>query len=377
MFFENLFTGIRQLGRPAAATALHGLCSPSELRTILQRERERTDRSGQPFSVVTLSGDAGASDRTALEQATQILKRRMRLTDDAGWISARQIVVILPGTSIDGAWKFAGDICRSLRGCPRPICKVYCYPSDWSFDDDTPGRSTGRRRDEKDEKDVTPQPAPPQVWDGQPAGTLNAFFVQGLPVWKRYTDMVGACIGLVLLAPLFALVAAAVKLTSPGPVFFQQYRTGLGGRQFILYKFRSMNIDAESRKGELLSLNEQDGPAFKMQRDPRVTRLGQLLRKTSIDELPQLWNVLKGDMSLVGPRPLPCHETAGCRRWQHRRYDVTPGLTCTWQVSDRLKVSFADWVRMDVRYIRSRTLWGDLKLLLKTAAVLVVHNKGC
>jgi len=374
MFFERLFIGIRRLGRPAAATALHGLRSPSELKTILQRERERTDRTGQQFSVVTLTGDEGEPGRAALEQSAQILKRRMRLTDEAGWMNARQIVAVLPGTTLNGAWKFAGDICRRLHGCPRPICKVYNYPADWSFDDDTPGRSAGRRRDEND---VVAQPALPQVCDGQPSEAVNVLFVQGLPVWKRCTDMIGACVGLVLLAPLLGLVAAAVKLTSPGPVLFRQYRTGLGGRRFVLYKFRSMVVDAESRKAELLSLSEQDGPAFKMQHDPRVTRLGRFLRKMSIDELPQLWNVLRGDMSLVGPRPLPCHETAGCQRWQHRRYDVTPGLTCTWQISDCLKVSFADWVRMDIRYIRSRTLWRDLKLLLKTAAAVVFHKKGC
>jgi lipopolysaccharide/colanic/teichoic acid biosynthesis glycosyltransferase len=124
-----------------------------------------------------------------------------------------------------------------------------------------------------------------------------------------------------------------------------------------------------------MTMNEQDGPAFKIKNDPRITRVGRLIRSTSIDELPQLWNVLRGDMSLVGPRPLPCNETESCHGWLRQRLDVTPGLTCIWQVRGRSKVSFADWVRMDVQYIRSRSLGGDVKLLLQTVPA-VVSRKG-
>ncbi len=151
------------------------------------------------------------------------------------------------------------------------------------------------------------------------------------------------------------LIAAAIKFTSPGPVFFRQSRSGRGGRPFFMYKFRSMVVDAEESKSELLTLNEQDGPAFKLTSDPRVTRLGQFLRDTSLDELPQLINVFKGDMSLVGPRPLPCEETAGCLDWQRRRLDVTPGLTCIWQVRGRSRVTFNEWVRMDLQYVRRQS----------------------
>jgi lipopolysaccharide/colanic/teichoic acid biosynthesis glycosyltransferase len=195
-----------------------------------------------------------------------------------------------------------------------------------------------------------------------------------MPAWKRALDVVGALAGLVLLAPLMAGIALAVRLTSPGPVLFRQRRSGRGGKPFVMYKFRTMVADAEDRKARLLALNEQDGPAFKIRDDPRVTPLGRFLRQTSLDELPQLWNVLRGDMSLVGPRPLPCDESEACAGWQRRRLDVTPGLTCIWQVRGRNRVSFADWARMDVRYIRTQSLVQDLKLLVLTLPALLLRR---
>ena len=141
-----------------------------------------------------------------------------------------------------------------------------------------------------------------------------------------------------------------------------------------MWKFRTMVANAEAKKADLMALNEQDGPAFKIKRDPRTTAVGRFLRKTSLDELPQLWNVLRGDMSLVGPRPLPCREADGCEPWQRRRLDVVPGLTCIWQVRGRSSVSFADWVRMDVEYIENQSIGADLKLLLLTVPAIVLRK---
>jgi lipopolysaccharide/colanic/teichoic acid biosynthesis glycosyltransferase len=181
---------------------------------------------------------------------------------------------------------------------------------------------------------------------------------------------------LVLLAPLLLLIAVAVKLDSGRPIFFSQTRRGQGGKPFLIHKFRTMVVDAESQKQELLSRNEQDGPAFKIKEDPRMTRVGRWLRATSLDELPQLWNVVKGDMSLVGPRPLPVDESDACCGWHRRRFDVIPGITCTWQVKGRSKVTFSEWMRMDAAYVRSLSLWTDLKLLLLTVpAVLLGGNE--
>lgn len=192
-------------------------------------------------------------------------------------------------------------------------------------------------------------------------------------VAKQTLDFVGALALLVLFALPLLLTALLVKLTSRGPIFFRQQRSGLNGRPFTMLKFRTMATNAEQRKAELASFNEMDGPVFKVTNDPRVTPLGRLLRKWSIDELPQLWNVLRFEMSLVGPRPLPVDEIRRIHDPAHRRrLSVKPGLTCLWQISGRNDVtSFKEWVRLDLEYIDNWSLWLDLKILLKTIPVVL------
>jgi exopolysaccharide biosynthesis polyprenyl glycosylphosphotransferase len=183
---------------------------------------------------------------------------------------------------------------------------------------------------------------------------------------KAVMDYIGAACGLVLLAPFLLLVAAAIKLSSEGPVFFLQKRSGVYGRTFPLIKFRTMVENAEELKKELEQANEVDGPVFKMTNDPRITRVGKFLRKTSLDELPQLMNVLRGEMSLVGPRPPIPSEVAQYKPWQRRRLSMKPGLTCIWQVSGRNNIDFERWMRMDLEYIDNWSLMLDIKILLKT-----------
>jgi len=188
---------------------------------------------------------------------------------------------------------------------------------------------------------------------------------------KRGIDIVGAVIGLMLAAPLLAVAAGSVKLSSSRPVLFRQSRSGLHGRPFDMLKLRTMYRDAEERKWELLDLNEMDGPVFKIQSDPRVTPVGRLLRCYSIDELPQLWNVLTGDMSLVGPRPSVPAEVALYRTSERRRLSMRPGLTCLWQVSGRNSVGFAEWVKLDLEYIDGWSLLGDFKILARTVPAVL------
>lgn len=186
-------------------------------------------------------------------------------------------------------------------------------------------------------------------------------------IMKRALDIVISILMLVLLAPVFALVALAIKLTSPGPVFFFQERIGLNKRRFSVYKFRTMVPNAEKLMPRLVSRNEVSGPVFKMKNDPRVTSIGRLLRRSSIDELPQLLNVLKGEMSLVGPRPLPVRDYEGFNHdWQRRRFSVKPGITCLWQVNGRSNISFENWMLLDLQYMDEWSLWLDMKILAKT-----------
>ncbi len=183
---------------------------------------------------------------------------------------------------------------------------------------------------------------------------------------KRALDVIQSLVALVVLAPVFLAVAVAIRLDSPGPIFFRQRRVGVSGREFMLVKFRSMYQDAEARLESLRARNEVSGPVFKMRDDPRVTRVGRFIRRTSIDELPQFWNVLCGDMSVVGPRPPLPTEVKQYQRWHLRRLSMKPGITCTWQVSGRSNIAFDRWMELDLNYIDNWSLWRDMKILART-----------
>jgi exopolysaccharide biosynthesis polyprenyl glycosylphosphotransferase len=193
--------------------------------------------------------------------------------------------------------------------------------------------------------------------------------------FRRILDFTGGLVLVSLLSPLFLLIAVLIRWDSPGPALYRQVRCGVNGRRFTFYKFRSMEMGAEEKRKDLLHLNEMSGPVFKIKDDPRVTRVGRFLRKTSMDELPQLFNVLRGNMSFVGPRPLPAEEVEKIKGWQRRRLSMKPGITGLWQVSGRNHVDFHDWVKLDLEYIDNWSLWLDLKILLKTIPA-VLSGKG-
>jgi exopolysaccharide biosynthesis polyprenyl glycosylphosphotransferase len=192
---------------------------------------------------------------------------------------------------------------------------------------------------------------------------------------KRAIDIVVSLAAIVILSPAMVLTAILVKLTAPGPIFFTQKRLGRNKRMFDIYKFRTMVVDAEKRLKDIEHQNEVSGPVFKIKNDPRVTPLGRFLRKTSIDELPQLFNVLRGDMSLVGPRPLQVRDyelfDTFCEDWQRRRFSVRPGITCLWQIKGRSSIPFEKWMELDLQYIRTWSLWLDLEILAKTVPAVL------
>jgi len=192
---------------------------------------------------------------------------------------------------------------------------------------------------------------------------------------RRGLDVAGSLLMLIITSPLIVLLTLLIRLETPGPVIYRQVRCGLNGRKFTLYKFRSMVQDAEKRQGELAVFNLMSGPVFKMRDDPRITRVGRFLRRTSLDELPQLINVLKGDMSFVGPRPPIPEEVEKYKGWQRRRLSMKPGITGLWQVSGRNQIDFENWMKLDLEYIDKWSLWLDLKILLKTIPVVLL-GKG-
>lgn len=326
----------------------------------MARERMRVDRNGSPFAVLTIELPASRASQADFNFLGRILIRRLRITDTIGFLANRKVGVLLPDTTESGAWKVASDVCSVYPvGHDRPCCEVYVYPEDHE------NSRNQRQNGVAQERESIDQAAP---------ASIELLLVQSTPRWKRAIDLVGAVVGLTLSAPLLLIAAAAIKLTSPGPAFYTQLREGLGGQRFRIYKLRTMQIGADKVQSELRQFSSQDGPAFKMPDDPRTTWVGRWLRATSLDEIPQFLNVLRGEMSLVGPRPLPVHESMQCKPWQRQRLSVAPGMTCIWQVAGRSTVSFDEWMRMDLQYVRRRSFLFDTSLLLSTGPSVLVSR---
>jgi len=194
-------------------------------------------------------------------------------------------------------------------------------------------------------------------------------------VVKRIMDVLCSVLAMIVLLPVFLITAVAIWIEDGGPVIYSQERNGINGKVFRMYKFRSMCRDAEKLHKNLLKSNEADGPVFKMKRDPRVTKVGRILRRTSIDELPQLINILRGDMSIVGPRPIVTYETERFNDYQKQRMAVKPGLTCYWQCRGRNDIPFDEWIELDLKYIKDECFWVDLKIVFKTVGI-VLSGRG-
>jgi lipopolysaccharide/colanic/teichoic acid biosynthesis glycosyltransferase len=314
-----------------------------------------------------------------------VLDDRSRTSDELGWFDEDTICAILPETAGAGARCFAGDILDLAHKMHVfPFVTVYEYDAskhpphgnrNGRSPDSTITVLATRRALAASRSTFVNTTESQRVYDVRRMETL---------LWmppafaKRAVDVLGAALALLMFAPLMLVIAGIIKCSEPkGSVFFRQRRAGLGGRAFTMFKFRTMCMDAEARKDELRSMSEQDGPAFKLQNDPRVTPIGRFLRKTSLDELPQLLNVLSGDMSLVGPRPPTFDEVAQYKQWYLRRLTVMPGITCLWQVEGRSSVTFEQWMRMDARYVRRKGFWLDLKLIARTIPAVLLRRGAC
>ncbi|MFT5049187.1 MAG: lipopolysaccharide/colanic/teichoic acid biosynthesis glycosyltransferase [Chlamydiales bacterium] len=397
------FLGGSQSGLP--------ILNASDLEHAFQKERSRVDRNGRGCSLVAFQIERPTS--AGRNHLGDLLRKRSRLSDTLGQLHTHLLVALLPETSGEKGWCFADDIKDGADALGVKVhCEVYSYPRDWT--NNNTGSDTFENAGEATqplEHDLEPvvsrrkSPAPspttrrrqaapevPQVdveeettvlsvndigteMPARPVGDLRPLIQHPLPFWKRALDIITSASLLIVLSPLLFIVGLAVKTTSNGPIIFRQKRVGEGGRPFYFYKFRSMYEDAEERKAELMEDNEADGPVFKIRNDPRFTAIGKLLRTSSIDELPQLWNVFKGDMTLVGPRPPTEDEVPNYELWQLHRLATRGGITCIWQVSGRSDIKFLEWARMDLRYLATKSFWTDLGLLWRTMSA-VVSGKG-
>ncbi|CAD77679.1 Cps2E [Rhodopirellula baltica SH 1] len=385
------------------------LLSSRQFDRELNRERLRATRRSIPFCLLTveLLTKAGSTRRSTNKQNRQLvdlLLRNLRVTDEKGILATFRYGVLLVDTPEMGGRAVLDRLARltSAAGLEVRLNLQVHDPNGFGEDQENNQDASGdrraddRRRDDPADSEeawvrlastAAESPAPTEpttlshnrvqssIDDITLAGSQQQSSQAGL--WlKRGIDVVGAGIGLVLAGPAILGAMAAIKLTDGGPVFFRQTREGQNGRPFTILKLRTMIVDAEKFQAELRAESHRDGPAFKISRDPRVTKVGHFLRATCLDELPQLINVLTGDMSLVGPRPLPWHESRACERWHRRRLDVRPGLTCTWQVNKAKAVTFDDWMRMDLRYIDQLGLFQDLRLIAQTVVVPVTGRGG-
>ncbi len=371
-----------------------GLLSSVSFGKLVHKERLRSDRHRLVFSIVVfrllLRREPDREAQTSTLSA--ILFDRLRLTDERGLEDNGDIVALLPHTHRNGAMILADSVIKLAYEQNISItAKIYTYPESDSNIDDSDSSDSGisfgqvdfapgpiAKYASHDLAGMDVKKASAVAIDRQrlEIGKPLDFIAAKYPTWKRTSDILLSSIGLFIASPILVLAAIAIKCSSKGPVFFLQWRTGQNSRPFRIYKLRTMVVHAEELKAKLRESNERDGPAFKMKYDPRVTRVGKFLRATGLDELPQLWNVLKGDMAIVGPRPLPCDEDASCEQWQRRRLDTKPGITCFWQIMKSRVEAFDDWMRLDLKYLAKRSFVQDVRLMLKTVIAVILGRVG-
>jgi lipopolysaccharide/colanic/teichoic acid biosynthesis glycosyltransferase len=413
--------------------------SAKEFRASLQRERALASRNGYKFCMLMFRLPIEGYDFSPLGPLVKSLARRLRTTDEVGWMEPWHIGVLLRDTPEEGGWKVVEDVVRELAPAGiRPTCDVQEYPAEkddprrkkhedprqtWFGDlypewklEEPAGLELNRRNGNGDGgngrhgngRDGNGNGGNGHHGSGgfgngrsggdaggsgsrgngsevvgrmhrEPAPIANLPFVRPIPWSKRLLDIALSLSALIALSPLFLLMAAIIKVVSPGPVFFKQERVGYLGRRFMCWKFRSMRVknDAQVHKDYYRRLMNSETPMTKLdqKKDPRLIPLGRFFRATGLDELPQLINVLKGDMSLVGPRPCLPYEYEAYLQWYKQRFDTLPGLTGLWQVSGKNHTTFCEMIRLDISYVRKMSVWMDAIIMMKTVPALVEQTR--
>ncbi|MFB3787632.1 MAG: sugar transferase [bacterium] len=363
--------------------------SAQQIRGIIERERSRSDRFSSEFSLVMFDLDIENGHYLYIWHLVQTLHSRIRCYDDIGWFDGWHIGVVLPNTSYREAVSFAEEISRKINKYDISYLRyeIYTYPGHWINKHHlvtkypAPMDKTFEKRSSFIQIDADSSHVPRFVESATIAfaeATVlpNQMLLQPIPIWKRCMDILVALTLLILFSPVMIGAAVLIKLTSKGPIFYVQKRTGYNLKRFNFYKFRSMYMGADLLVKDLEAVNEWNGkaPLVLIKNDPRITPVGKWLRKTSVDELPQLFNVLKGDLSLIGPRAQSAYPSQ-YDLWQLRRYSVRPGVACRWQAERRGETDFVAWMRSDLRYTRKISLRADLKLFYHIL-VKVLSCKG-
>jgi lipopolysaccharide/colanic/teichoic acid biosynthesis glycosyltransferase len=363
------------------------------MRELIAREKARSDRTGSLLSLVLF--DITGYNRRELRRFVQTLLPIVRTTDHVGRFSGSSIAVLLPATGNEGASVFVAHVLEQT-GRPEIHTRIYTYPDVWLNPQKAAKESEAHSTNGNGNGSVSGNGHGHGHAQGHGQGHApgtrklskradNAFrhaFTRRVPLWKRVLDIVGASLGLVILSPLLLLVALYIKVVSPGPIIFKQARVGMGRREFTFLKFRTMHVNTDESYHAAHARNfiEGDQTMDKLdEKDPRIIFGGRVLRKACIDELPQLINILRGDMSLVGPRPCIPYEAAEYSRWHSGRFSILPGLTGLWQVSGKNKLTFQEMIRLDITYENRMSLGLDLWIILKTVpaiAQMVMESLG-
>ena len=335
---------------------ISGIYTQKEMHAIVSYERARSDRESSEFSIIHIAAENSlANNRNRIVGFLNNLRKYIRDVDHIGWWDKNTFAVLLPSTNHDGAGVCSEKIAKRMAALGYDFSmKIYSYPTHWLLACDEDGESVKTKERSLNYEKV---------------------FTTKMPVWKRTLDILGSLFGIAVLSPLFLVTGLYIKLVSPGKMFFTQKRVGFRGIEFDFYKFRSMhegNNQAFHGKHATDFIKKADTPMLKLDdQDPRIIPGGKLLRKLCIDELPQLFNVLKGDMSLVGPRPCIPYEKESYLRWHTHRFDIVPGMTGLWQVSGKNSLTFKQMIRLDIAYCRNVSPTLDLRILLLTVPAII------
>jgi len=402
MWLSSLWAYVSPFTSPRWATGFRGIHSVEQFHDILERERARADRNGHQFSVVAFNIDNPEADSTNAKQLASVLIKRKRFTDEIGWFDNHRIAALLPETTASGSKSLAEDVCQILTTpTSPPKYTIYTYPSkelnggdghskQLHLKDIFPERGIKSHSVSRSSKQDMSSCPPSQAEQGTPciahqskvsAEPMERLFHHPMPFWKRAMDVVGAAVALIVFSPLMLLVALIIKVVSPGPVFFKQDRIGYRGKPFTMWKFRTMKVGADVSThqkyvAKLIRSSEQScknsaKPMTKLNNESQIILFGRILRRTYVDELPQLINVLRGEMSLIGPRPPIAYEVEEYMRWHYGRINAVPGMTGLWQVSGKNRLTFDEMTRLDIQYWRKKSLWLDIKIIMMTPIVII------